>query len=79
MVIHSLLLRSLHPHTGKGRGDQAIDLLPLLGRVGLMVMVIHICLFRISYPLLGKGGVVAMVIHSLLLRGSPPHLEKRKG
>ena len=55
MVIHSLLLRSLHPHPGKGRDDQAIGLPPLLGRVGLMVMVIHMCLLRRSSPLLGKG------------------------
>ena len=56
MVIHSLLLRSLHPHPGKGRDDQAIGLPPLLGRVGLMVMVIHMCLLRIiSFSKEGKG------------------------
>ena len=33
----------------------AIGLLPLLGKEGVVVMVIHICLLRISSPPLGKG------------------------
>ena len=33
----------------------AIGLFPLLGREGVVVMVIHICLLRVSSPPLGKG------------------------
>ena len=70
MVILSLLLSSSLPFWSdttlcckvillsweKERVIMALGLsLHLLGREGLVVMVIHICLLRIEYPLLRKG------------------------
>ena len=55
MVMHNLLLRGSPPHLEKGKVIMAIGLLPLLGREGAVVMVIHLFLLRMSYCFLGKG------------------------
>ena len=63
MVIHSLLLKGPPPHLEKKEEViVAIGLLPLLGKKGVVVMVIHLFLLSVSSLVLGKGWQGGMTV-----------------